>query len=356
MEKPHKPDSKALVDNLSRKGTPKRVHHMELFHDGEIMAAIVERYDLLKGVVKADPWYGAKEQIAVTRFLGFDFLNTGLSGIDMPTKGLKTDDVGPLARAGGRDFMEEHKGPITNWEEFEKYPWPDVSKASTTQLEWYEKNAPDDMCLVVHTSHFAEYLAWLMGYETLCYALFDQRDLVQAIYDKVLALHVAEMKLILQFKRVRMIWGSDDMGFKTGLLISPADTREFILTGHKAIAKITHDAGRLYLLHSCGQLKDIIDDLADDVKIDAKHSFEDTIEDVRDAKKTYGRRMALIGGIDLGFLCKADEQAIRKRVRETLDACQPGGGYCLGTGNSVANYVPLENYFAMVDEGWRYVG
>ncbi len=32
----------------------------------------------------------------------------------------------------------------------------------------------------------------------------------------------------------------------------------------------------------------------------------------------------------------------------------PGGGYCLGTGNSVANYIPLDNYLAMVDEGRRY--
>ena len=32
----------------------------------------------------------------------------------------------------------------------------------------------------------------------------------------------------------------------------------------------------------------------------------------------------------------------------------PGGGYCLGTGNSVANYIPLANYLAMLDEGRRY--
>jgi uroporphyrinogen decarboxylase len=46
---------------------------------------------------------------------------------------------------------------------------------------------------------------------------------------------------------------------------------------------------------------------------------------------------------------------VRKRVRDTLDACMPGGGYCLGTGNSVANYIPVENYLAMLDEGRRYM-
>jgi len=151
-----------------------------------------------------------------------------------------------------------------------------------------------------------------------------------------------------------MVWGSDDMGFKTALLISPVDTREFILPGHKLMAKMSHEAGRPYLLHSCGKLEAIIDDLVEDVKIDGKHSFEDTIEDVRKVKLTYGRRIALLGGIDVDFLCRSDESAIRRRVRETLEVCMPGGGYCLGTGNSVANYIPLENYLAMVDEGMLY--
>ena len=57
---------------------------------------------------------------------------------------------------------------------------------------------------------------------------------------------------------------------------------------------------------------------------------------------------------DLDFLCRASESAVRQRVRETLDICMPGGGYCLGTGNSVANYIPLNNYLAMVDEGRKY--
>jgi uroporphyrinogen decarboxylase len=73
-----------------------------------------------------------------------------------------------------------------------------------------------------------------------------------------------------------------------------------------------------------------------------------------DVKHTYGRQIALLGGIDVDFLCRSDEAAVRRRVRETLDACLPGGGYVLGTGNSVANYIPLDNYLTMLDEGRRY--
>jgi uroporphyrinogen decarboxylase len=90
------------------------------------------------------------------------------------------------------------------------------------------------------------------------------------------------------------------------------------------------------------------------VGIDGKHSYEDTILDVREANARYGGRMALLGGIDVDFLCRASEAEIRQRVRDTLVHCNPGGGYCLGTGNTVANYIPLENYLIMLDEGRKF--
>ena len=162
------------------------------------------------------------------------------------------------------------------------------------------------------------------------------------------------MRRILEFDRVKLTWASDDMGYKTGVLIAPDDLRAFVLAGHRQLAALSHAAGRPYLLHSCGNLAEIMDDLTEVVQIDGKHSFEDTIEDVRAVKAAYGQKIALLGGLDVDFLCRAEPAAIRQRVRETLDVCQPGGGYCLGTGNTVANYIPVDHYLAMLDEGRLY--
>jgi uroporphyrinogen decarboxylase len=353
LKKPARPDWRGLIGNILRKGTPDRAYHMELFHDAEIRDAIVERFDLLKGVSPNDPDLERKKLIAANRFCGWDYAVVGLADIGLSFHRVRTEDTAGLKRAGGRYFQDEHTGPIMSWADFEKYPWPDPAKpACTRDLEWFSRNLPDDMCIVGGlTGHFAEEVTWLMGYETLCYALYDQRDLVQGICDKLIEHYRKCVEILLRFDRVKMIWASDDMGYKTGLLISAKDMRQFVLRGHKVLAEMTHAAGRPYLLHACGKLTDIIDDLTDDVKIDAKHSFEDTIEDVRQVKHTYGRKIAMIGGIDVDFLCRSSQKAIRKRVRDTLDVCLPGGGYCLGTGNTVANYIPLDNYLAMVDEG-----
>ena len=355
LERPQKPDCQGLIDNIRRKGTPRRVHHMELFHDVEIHDAINQRFGIGSGLKADDPDFNRKRYVEFQRFLGFDHISVGLSGPsqDWPLHHLPLN--APERKSGRRDYMDEHVGPVANWEQFEKYPWPNAAAPdATADLEWWEKNLPEDMCIISHTGHFCEYLSWLPGYETLCIALYDDPKLVQAIADKILEFHKVEVKRLLQFSRVKAIWGSDDMGFKGGLLFAPADMRKYVLHGHKVLAEMSHEAGRPYLLHSCGKLKDIIPDLIDDVKLDAKHSFEDTIEDVRDVKKTYGRSMALLGGIDVDFLCRSTEAAIRARVRDTLDKCLPGGGYCLGTGNSVTNYIPVDNYLAMVDEGRLY--
>ncbi len=350
------PNWEGFLRCLRREGTPERVYFIELLIDEEIKAEVARRFHLMDGVDPDDPFYAYKLEVRVQRFLGYDYVRWGVDDIGVKIDRLAAEDTAGLRRAGGRQYVDEHRGPITNWAEFEAFPWPDPERLTTRGLEWFQENLPDDMCIIGSRgfAHFAEYLTWLMGYETLCYALYDQRDLVAAISRRLIELYEVAVRKMLQFDRVKVIWGSDDMGFRSGTLISPDDLREFVLPGHKRMAEAAHAAGRPYLLHSCGKLEAIMDDLLDDVGIDGKHSFEDTIETVEEAKRKYGRRIALLGGIDVDFLCRSSQEQIRSRVRRTLQACFPGGGYLLGSGNSVANYMPLESYLAMLDEGRRF--
>jgi len=346
---------------LRREGTPQRAHFIELIIDDEIKDEVCARFGLADDLDPADSTYQFRRQIAVQSFLGYDYIVApeGLGEMldkGMPRDNLVTSDTAQLKRQGGRSFVDEHHGPISNWQEFEAYPWPEPRNFNMGAMEWCQKNLPENMCMIGGlVGSIYENLSWLMGYEPLCYALFEQRDLVSAISQKLIELYSAEVEVLLQFDRVKVIWGSDDLGFKTGTLISPKDLREFVLPGHKALAKLAHDAGRPYIIHSCGNLARIMPDLLDDVKIDGKHSFEDVIEDVREDKVRFGDRLSLLGGVDVDFLCRANETQIRQRVDDILEHCLPGGGYFLGTGNTVANYIPLENYLIMLDEGRKFI-
>ena len=350
------PNWEGLLRCLRREGTPDRVYFIELLLDDEIKAAVAERFDLMTGVGRDDPFYNLQRDVRVQRFLGYDFVRCGLDDVGLKTDRLKATDTAELARTGGREYANEHRGPITTWQEFETYPWPDTCRYTTRNLEWLAQNLPEDMCIIGSGGFgkFTENLLALMGYETLCYSLFDQRDLVAAISRRLLDINQAILERMLEFDRVKAIWGADDMGFRSGTLLRPVDLREFAMPGHRAMVRTAHAAGRPYLLHSCGKLDSIMDDLVDDAHIDGLHSFEDTIRTVEETKAQYGDRIAVLGGMDVDFLCRSDQAAIRRRTRNMLEACHPGGGFCLGTGNSVANYVPLDNYLAMLDEGRRF--
>ena len=142
----------------------------------------------------------------------------------------------------------------------------------------------------------------------------------------------------------------EDMGFKTQTLLSPEVYREYLFPWHAKLVKVVHTHGKPIILHSCGNLREIMDDIID-CGWDAKHSFEDEIEPVWEAKQRYGDRIALLGGFDMNKLCLMSEGEVRQHTRFLIEKCSPGGGWALGTGNSVPSYVPTNNFLAMLEEG-----
>ena len=63
------PDWESLIRCVARKGTPERVHPLELFLDHEIKQAIWDRYDLLAGINEDDPYFVPKAEIAIPAYL-----------------------------------------------------------------------------------------------------------------------------------------------------------------------------------------------------------------------------------------------------------------------------------------------
>ena len=359
FSEPVQPDVEELLAVLRRQKRPGRVHHIELFLDEEMIEAVARRFDLAPKMGRSDPQYQLRRDVDVHAFLGYDVFHLVLLPLDLfPTPALQSDDTTAGGQSRGRrEWVEEHDAAIRDWADFEAYPWPAIDQLDLSPLEWMESNLPAGMGCYELTASIFEMINFLQGYERLCYNLFDAPDLVAAICEKVGGFWLKFTELICEFECMPLIWGSDDLGFRSGTMTSPEFLKEHILPWHRACAEAAHRHGKPYLLHSCGNLDAVMEELIETVRIDGKHSFEDTILPVGEAYRRYGERMSILGGIDMDFLCRASESEIRSRVRETLEACTSrnrGSGYCLGTGNTVANYMPLDNYLIMLDEGRRY--
>jgi uroporphyrinogen decarboxylase len=265
---------------------------------------------------------------------------------------IRADDTAVLSR-GKRNWVTTEEGLINSWEDFEKYPWPSADDVHYDDYEFVSKNLPEGMKMIASSGGMLEWVMWLMGFVPFAVGIYEQPDLIEALFDRICEIHVKVLDVVAGMPDVGAFFLGDDMGYKSGTFIKPEHMRRYVFPKQKKLAEITHKHGLPFLLHACGNLEAIMDDLIEDVGIDGRHSFEDVILPVGEAKRRYGKRVSILGGVDVDMLARSSEAQVRLYTRQVLEECMPGGGYALGTGNSVANYIPLPNYLAMLDEGMK---
>ncbi|MFG0252912.1 MAG: uroporphyrinogen decarboxylase family protein [Phycisphaerales bacterium JB038] len=264
----------------------------------------------------------------------------------------------PLADAGaaGATFGSEARAVIHSRADFDAYPWPEPGREIDFQpFEIVSALLPDGMKIVAGVAMGPfEWVSEMMGVAGLCRAVLRDPALVEVMFERLGALIVAANRHLVRLPEVGAMRQGDDLGFKTSTFLSPDLIRQLILPVYRDMAAVAHEAGKPFILHSCGNLEAIYDDLIDDVGIDAKHSFEETILPVEAFKARYGDRVTPLGGIDVDLLCRGDEAEIRHVVRAKIDACFADRFYALGTGNSLTDYMPVQNYLIALEEAWRY--
>jgi len=239
---------------------------------------------------------------------------------------------------------------ITDRQTFEAYKWPNPDSYDYSSLDAARKTLPAGMKLIVYgPCGVLENVISLVGFERLCIMLADDAELVKDIFDAVGSRLVRYYEICSAFDTVGALIVNDDWGFKTSTMLSPNDMRRYVFGWTKKIVEVIHAAGKPAILHSCGNLEKVMDDIIDCLKFDGKHSFEDVIMPVEQAYDKWGGRIAILGGIDMDFMCRSTPEQIRQRCEAMLAKTSQKGGYALGTGNSVPEYVPFDNYIAMID-------
>jgi uroporphyrinogen decarboxylase len=320
-----RPDFEQLRKVLLREGRPDHVPFYELFANLEIIGAILGK-NITDRADTVEFYYGA----------GYDYL-----------------PVWPQVDLPGGSLIDRSQGyPIKDRETFEQYKWPDPASIGYQEFEAVSRMLPEGMKMVGQTGGVFEKAEQLVGYEQLCFMLADDPDLVQVLFDQIKRVYVPMYRDMASIPDVGACVISDDLGFKTQTMISVNELRRYVLPIHRKLSEVIHAAGKPCILHSCGQLAEIMEEIIEDVHIDAKHSYEDAILPVTEAKKLYGDRIAILGGFDVDRLCRSSEEEVREHTRMLVEMGRDGG-YALGSGNSIAAFVPVGNYLAMLDEGWH---
>jgi uroporphyrinogen decarboxylase len=271
---------------------------------------------------------------------GYDYVTLPASDFGFPSP----------ARARAKSISQSGHGVIANRVDFQNYPWPDPDCFDYTRLITLAPELPAGMQFVTNgPGGVLENIITLLGYETLCLMTAEEPDLLDEICAAVGSRILRHYERCLEIPAVGAVIVNDDWGFAQQTMLSPADMRRYIIPWHRKMVQAIHAAGRPAILHACGNLREVMEDIITDLRYDGKHSYEDKILPVEEAYEQYGGRIAILGGFDLDFICRSTPEQIQARVRAMLARTKGRGGFAIGTGNSVPDYVPLENYLAMIN-------
>lgn len=257
----------------------------------------------------------------------------------------------------GGALAEPKSGYIDSRERFESYPWDDVLpryiQCFESKFKALEKNMPRGMKAIGGVGNGVFEIAQdLVGYENLCIMSYEEPELYADLFQKVgntmyqiwswFMDHFADTYCVVRF--------GDDLGYKSNTMIAHKDIREHIVPQYKRVVDLAHRWNKPFLLHSCGYIFDVMDDMINVAGIDAKHSNEDQIADMSEWVKRYGARIGNFGGIDTDHLVRMDPAELKKLV-ERVYALAIGklGGFAIGSGNSIPTYVDPERYLVMIN-------
>ena len=253
-----------------------------------------------------------------------------------------------------RYWAEMHKGVVTNREEFEAFDWPDPDNLDFSVLDEVAPLLPDGMKISVIIGKVFTGVWFMMGLETFMLACIDDPEFVEMMYDKIVPLQLRAMEAAMAHPAVGMSFHADDLSGKNGPLVHPDHYRQYVFPCYKKMADMAKAVDKPMVYHTDGKIDMVIEDLLA-TGIDGWHPVEKQAHDINEIKAQYGDRIALLGNIDLQYtLTKGTPEEVDEEVRTRIRDLGSGGGYCVSSGNSIPEYVPIDNYAAMLEATYKY--
>ena len=144
----------------------------------------------------------------------------------------------------------------------------------------------------------------------------------------------------------------DDWGGQRGVLIGPDRWQKFYKPRYKRIFDAIRAQGKLSIMHCCGSVYDIMDDIVD-TGLDVLESVQPEAAgmDPYDLKKKWGDKITFWGGLGTQqTIPYGSPEEIRTETRRLHDEMSRGGGYILAPAKELRQEVPTENAVAVVEE------
>jgi uroporphyrinogen decarboxylase len=150
-------------------------------------------------------------------------------------------------------------------------------------------------------------------------------------------------------RNIAIIMNGTDFGNNMGCTESPETIRNLHLPIDKEFVRHIESNGRVPFLHSCGNIWEIMDDIADTGYKGYQSIQASAGMDWAKLKKMYGNRMTLWAGVQCETLILGSKEDVKREVINALETLMPCGGFIFGSTNSVQYGADTDNYLYALD-------
>lgn len=227
-----------------------------------------------------------------------------------------------------------------------KFPNPAEEYRFKGLKEWCEENQV--YYKVLGVGDLWERATFMRGMENVLVDLILNKNFVFKLLRSICDYVLETMKILINRFEFEECSLGDDYGSQRSLQMSPKDWRTFIKPFLKEIIDYSKKNNKFFMLHSCGNVTEIIPDLID-LGVDILHPIQSEVMNIYDLKKEYGKYLTFQGGLSTQKLLPyGTSEEIIDRIKELKTIIGKDGGFILDTGISIQGDVPLENLLTMI--------
>ena len=260
-------------------------------------------------------------------------------------------------------LMKELKGnPMSSMPQFLKFP---VENRAEFRKFWRERMQPDlsvrigpdwkeqllklralPQPIIIISDRWGGFfgpLRNLVGVQKLCLLFYDDPAFTEEMMEANAEFIVSIMSQVLDVISIEAFVFWEDMGYKSGPLISPRMVRQYMLPRYRKVVDYLRGRGVKYIgLDSDGQI-DVLIPIWLEAGLNFLYPFEvQAGMDVINVRRKYGKELRMWGGVDKRALAQghAAIEAELSRLRSLII----GGGYIPHTDHSCPPDISFENY------------